>query len=48
MAGVITTLPALVLRPVGAITPRLVGRIGATRLLLIAMILLTAGRPPAR
>jgi len=44
MAGVITMLPALCFAVVGAVTPRIARRAGAVRLLLIAMILLTAGQ----
>jgi CP family cyanate transporter-like MFS transporter len=44
VAGVITMLPALCFALVGSLTPRIVGRVGPVRLLLIAMILLAAGQ----
>jgi CP family cyanate transporter-like MFS transporter len=44
MAGVITMLPALSFAVFGAFTPRVARRAGAVRLLLVAMVLLTAGQ----
>ncbi|GAA1745626.1 CynX/NimT family MFS transporter [Luedemannella helvata] len=43
LAGVITMLPALSFAAFGALTPRLARRLGATRLLLVAMSVLAAG-----
>ena len=43
VAGVITMLPALSFSAFGALTPRLARRLGATRLLLVAMGVLAVG-----
>ncbi|WBB71009.1 MFS transporter [Micromonospora sp. WMMD812] len=44
MAGVVTTLPTLAFAAFGALTPRLVRRHSPARLLVVAMVVLTAGQ----
>jgi CP family cyanate transporter-like MFS transporter len=42
-AGVVTTLPVLCFAVIGSLTPRLAHRWGAHRLLVVALVLMTAG-----
>ena len=42
-AGLITTLPVICFAGVGALTPKLAGRLSVHRLLVVALVLMTAG-----
>ncbi len=43
MAGIVTTLPALCFMAIGGATPTLVRRVGEHRLIVLAMLVMTAG-----